>query len=91
MGALIQRPLNAAEDHLGGATAVIVQHLTDQRLLYPARYADARALNVASEYRSGAMSAVSLPITIAGPAEILLHYINPGKGGMCLVDSLVAA
>ena len=76
----------AVEQHVRFAIASIAQHLADQRPVHPRRHADPRAVDGASEYRSRAMGAVALHISVARSSEVPLHQIDPRKGRMIGVD-----
>ena len=68
------------------AAAIVGEDLADERLLHPSRNSDPFAVNVASEDRPRAMTAVTLAIAVARAREILFDDINAIECGMRLID-----
>ena len=84
--ALLDRPLDPAEDHVRVAAAVVAEDLPDERLGHPAGYADPGAVHVPAEDRARAVRAVPLPVAVARAGEVLLDELDAGERRVRRVD-----
>ncbi len=87
MRPLLDGPLDAAEQHVGGAAAVVIEHLAYEPGAHPGGDTDAPTVHGSPEDGPGAVCAVTLPVAAAGAGEVLLDERHAGEGDVRGIDT----